>query len=173
MSMKERVKTLFIISIAIFVVACDSKHDLENYLKSNPIWINKDINWTSPPKEIDPASLYSEDGKLLVFSNNGQFKILEYTFYKSDSSDYINLGGEGGNLYLGSWQEIEKNKIKIKYRLVDKVIHFEGKKIPGDEISDYINVETKSEYPRIEFLNQIFIPCSNVNAKSKSLLLSN
>jgi hypothetical protein len=96
--------------------------DNSKNIDSRWVYINQDLRWESPPKEVISESgdyQYTDNARLLIFFPDGQFASISSLIYQSGASRKLQLiPNSGFGVYRGTWKLNEDGKLTITSRLV-------------------------------------------------------
>ena len=141
-------KKIIILSFILALSGMSCK--VKNYQFSHHVWINKDIEWINQ----EGNNYYSKNGRVLYFSENGEFNYFIWTLNKSIKTDTLFLSVEGGKIYSGYWNKCDNN-IVVNYQLKSmavKVIETSG------TINTIIDTLNFNEPDEMIFNNQKYNP---------------
>lgn len=104
------------------------------------IFVNADLKWRSPPKEVSQGYTYSDDADLVVFYESGGFAIVSGTLNKySDATTYSFCQGCGYSIRQGTWKR-DNNKIVVVSNYVHQNVPIRGESSPGLEITELLSL---------------------------------
>ena len=86
----------------------------------NPSWvyINKDIKWESPPKEIEQTFQGSLNSNIVVFYPNGKFAFVGCTLYRDNKTRTIAISmGDDFSVRKGIWKKDGAGNIIVNSHL--------------------------------------------------------
>ncbi|MBC7911366.1 MAG: hypothetical protein H7Y30_12745 [Pyrinomonadaceae bacterium] len=111
----------FTIGVVAAILWIQSNHSKTSRIDLRGVYINQDLRWESPPKDITGEFNlnYRYTGAvILVFYPTGQFASINCTLYQADETSKIQIiPNEGFGVFKGTWMRNSDDKIMITSRL--------------------------------------------------------
>ena len=83
-------------------------------IEPNWVYINKNIKWESPPKEIEQTFQGSLNSNIVVFYPSGKFAFVGCTLYRDNKTKNISLSnGDDFSVSKGNWKRNDDGSLTI------------------------------------------------------------
>ncbi len=106
----------------IVVPETNAKPQIEP-INSSWIYINKEIKWESPPKQIAQTFQGSLNSTIVVFYPSGEFASVGCTLYRNNKTKQMSISaGDDFSVLKGTWKRNDDGSITATSRLTHGVI---------------------------------------------------
>lgn len=154
----------------LFFLMISCQQPIDNSVLAG-FWIPELMNWESPPPGLGLDSTRFSDTSTLCFLSDSTFMMFDWVLYKTDH-DSLNEGGEGFSFYKGTWLQIERKEVRIKYRLIYRTVAIVGQNLPGDEVSGILAIiDSQNDIFKLKMNdNRVFVRSSKLTSKTSRLI---
>lgn len=99
------------------------------------VFVNNDLKWESPPKELEKTYVLAENSELIIFYPTGDIVMVSCTLFRDRGSRRLSMcRGCGFSISKGTWARGADNTVTVKFRTIYTHIPIEGVPIPGPEV---------------------------------------
>jgi hypothetical protein len=171
----------FTIGVIAFIVWMQSSHSKQSKIDLQRVYINQDLRWESPPKDITGEfnlNYRYSGANILVFLPNGQFASINCTLYQANETSKIQIiPNEGYGVHKGTWKLDDGGTITISSRLMasnklrdDAVVEEQKRKVEQAVIRKASAERLTTE---LELNGTTFIPSPNIEGIDELLSIPN
>ena len=129
-------------------------------LDPNWVYINKNIKWESPPKEIEQTFQGSLNSNIVVFYPNGNFAFVGCTLYRDNKTRNIAISmGDDFSVRKGNWNKDDTENITVNSHLT----HGMSENISNQDEIWKINEQSAERLAKsLEMNGEIYIPIPKI-----------
>lgn len=130
-------------------------------IESNWVYINKNIKWESPPKEIEETFQGSVNSNIVVFYPSGNFAFVGCTLYRENETGNISISmGDDFSVRKGNWKRNDEATISV----VSRLTHHSMLKNDSEKTATWkIKVQSTERLAKsIELDGELYIPIQNL-----------
>ena len=141
----------------ITVVNTNSAKQFEiEKIDTNWVYINKNIKWESPPKEIEQTFQGSLNSNIVVFHPFGKFAFVGCTLYRDNKTKNIALSnGDDFSVSKGNWKRNDNGNITVISHLTHSSLEENSDKIETWKIKEPSSERLANS---LELNGEIYIP---------------
>jgi len=130
------------------------------------VFVNSDLVWESPPKELKKGYTVAENARLIVLYPGGEYSKVSGTLFRDAKNGRLSICQACGFVvHKGTWKPNADGSAVIKSRWIYGGLSREEQKPPGPEIEEVWTLRGKSKGRvalTIETSKNKYIPLSNL-----------
>lgn len=143
------------VNTEIAITKTESVKPIEK-IETSWVYINKNIKWESPPKEIEQTFQGSLNSNIVVFYPSGKFAFVGCTLYRDNKTKNMSLSnGDDFSVSKGNWKQNGDGTITVVSHLTHSALENSLEKIETWKIKEQSSERLAKS---LEIDGEIYVP---------------